>query len=251
MVDRRLFLAGAASVAIAPALAAEKIALQVLELRQYTLKGGTRAAFTQLFEREFVAPQNAVGAHVLGVFRDLDDPDRFVWVRGFTSMEARKTALEAFYFGPVWNAHRDQANGMMIDSDNVLLLHPLMGGDVLDSERLGGHGVVRIAIHRLRATDPAAFAAFFNDVMVPRIEKAGGHVLATLITETAANSFPRLPVREHDPVFAWIARLRDEAAERAFSTKLAATGGWRDGIADGLLPALMQKPEVLRLAPVV
>jgi hypothetical protein len=74
-------------------------------------------------------------------------------------------------------------------------------------------------------------------------------VLAPLITETAANSFPRLPVRENDPVFVWIARFPDEAAERAFSARLARTGGWRDGIAEALLPALMQKPEVLRLAP--
>lgn len=249
-VDRRLFLAGAAGVAIAPAAAEEKTPLQVIELRQYTLKGGTRAAFTQLFERAFVAPQNAVGAQVLGVFRDLDDPDRFVWMRGFTGMEARKAALEAFYFGPVWKAHRDQANGMMIDSDNVLLLQPLMRGDVLDPGRLGRQGVIRIAIHRLRSTDPAAFAAFFNDVMTPQIESASGHVLATLTTETAANSFPRLPVREGDPVFAWVARFPDEAAERAFTARLVAASGWRDGIADALLPALMQKPEVLRLTPV-
>ena len=87
-IDRRLFLAGAAGVAIAPALAEEKTALQVIELRQYTLKGGTRAAFTRLFEREFVVPQNAVGAHVLGVFRDLDDPDRFVVVEKWESREA-------------------------------------------------------------------------------------------------------------------------------------------------------------------
>ena len=251
MVDRRLFLAGAAGVAIAPALAEERPPLGVIELRQYTLKRGTRAAFTQLFERAFVAPQNAVGAHVLGVFHDLDDPDRFVWMRGFASMEARKAALEAFYFGPLWKAHRDQANGMMIDSDNVLLLRPLMGRDALDPGRLGGHGLVRIAIHRLRGVDPAAFAAYFDDVMAPRIESAGGRVLATLTTETAANSFPRLPVREGDPVFAWVARFPDEAAERAFTARLVAASGWRDGIANALLPALMQKPEVLRLTPVM
>jgi hypothetical protein len=249
MVDRRLFLAGAAGAAIAPALAAEDIALQVIELRQYTLKGGTRATFTRLFEREFVVPQNAVGAHVLGVFRDLDDPDRFVWMRGFADMAARKTALESFYFGPVWKAHRDEANGMIIDSDNVLLLRPLAGGDALDPERLGGHGVIRIAIHRLRDVEPAAFATFFRNVMKPRIEKAGARVLVTFATEGAANSFPRLPVREHDPVFAWVTRFPDEAAERVFSARLATTGGWRDGIADALLPALMQKPELLHLTP--
>jgi quinol monooxygenase YgiN len=245
MIDRRLFLAGAAGVALAPPVAPEPPALSVVELRQYTLKGGTRGAFTSLFQQQFVTTQDVVGAHVRAVFRDLDDPDRFVWMRGFADMEARKAALEAFYFGPVWKAHRTEANAMIVDSDNVLLLKPLTGA--LGPANLGGRGVVRIAIHRLRDVDPGGFAAFFASRMQPAIEAAGARATATLTTEAAANNFPRLPVREHDPMFLWIAHFPDEAAERAFSRRWGATGGWRDGIADALLPALMQKPEVLRL----
>jgi hypothetical protein len=114
---------------------------------------------------------------------------------------------------------------------------------------LGGKHLVRVAIHRLRGADPAAFASFFAERMEPAIAAAGGRVVATLTTETAANTFPRLPVREGDPVFLWMAPFADEAAERAFGEKLNAASGWRDGIADALLPALMQKPEVLRLVP--
>jgi hypothetical protein len=245
MIDRRLFLAGAAGVVLAPPVAAGTPALSVVELRQYTLKGGARAAFTSLFQQQFVTTQDVVGAHVRAVFRDLDDTDRFVWMRGFADMEARKAALEAFYFGPVWKAHRTEANAMIVDSDNVLLLKPLTGA--LGQGNLGGRGVVRIAIHRLRDVDLGAFAAFFANRMQPAIEAAGARVTATLTTEAAANNFPRLPVREHDPVFLWIAHFPDEAAERAFSRRWGATSGWRDGMADALLPALMQKPEVLRL----
>ena len=61
---------------------------------------------------------------MLGQFRDLDDADRFVWLRGFESMAARPAALGAFYDGPVWKAHREAANATMIDSDDVLLLQP-------------------------------------------------------------------------------------------------------------------------------
>ena len=39
---------------------------------------------------------------VIGQFRDLDNPDSFVWLRGFADMEARKRALTGFYSGPVW-----------------------------------------------------------------------------------------------------------------------------------------------------
>src|ERR1700761_6721111 len=93
-------------------------ALAVLELRQYTLHPGMRDTLIALFEREFVEPQEAVGARIVGTFRDLDDPDRFVWLRGFADMAARADALGAFYGGPAWQAHRDTANATMVDSDD-------------------------------------------------------------------------------------------------------------------------------------
>ena len=83
-----------------------------------------RDALIELFEREFIETQETTGMIVLGQFRDLDDPDRFVWLRGFSDMANRATALQEFYGGPVWKAHRDAANATMIDSDNVLLLRP-------------------------------------------------------------------------------------------------------------------------------
>src|SRR5260370_5598377 len=97
----------------------------VVELRQYTLHPGSRDHLIGLFERELIESQEAAGMAVLGQFRDMDDPDRFVWLRGFSDMPARAGALRRFYGGPVWRAHRDEANATMIDSDNVLLLRPV------------------------------------------------------------------------------------------------------------------------------
>src|SRR5664279_4835818 len=97
----------------------------VIELRQYTLKPGQRDVLIDLFEREFVETQEAVGMHLIGQFRDLGRPDRFVWIRGFPDMPSRAQSLQAFYGGPVWQANRDAANATMIDSDNVLLLRPV------------------------------------------------------------------------------------------------------------------------------
>jgi len=102
----------------------------IIELRQYTLHPGRRDELIELFDREFVETQEAVGIQVIGQFRDLDDTDRFVWLRGFNDMPARAQSLNAFYGGPVWKAHREAANATMIDSDNVLLLrlaHPTSG----------------------------------------------------------------------------------------------------------------------------
>jgi hypothetical protein len=68
----------------------------VLELRQYTLHPGKRDVLIDLFEREFIEGQEAAGMRIVGQFRDLDRPDRFVWVRGFDGMPGRRAALEAF-----------------------------------------------------------------------------------------------------------------------------------------------------------
>ncbi len=97
----------------------------VVELRQYTLRPGQREVLIDLFDREFVESQEAAGMAIVGQFRDLDEPDRFVWMRGFPSMPARAQALAGFYGGPAWEAHSAQANATMIDTDNVLLLRPV------------------------------------------------------------------------------------------------------------------------------
>src|SRR6266516_1486019 len=102
----------------------EQYCCPIVELRQYTLHPGKRDAFIDLFERQFIESQEAVGSRVIGQFRDLDDPNRFVWLRGFRDMPSRAQALQAFYGGPVWKTHREAANAAIVDSDNVLLLRP-------------------------------------------------------------------------------------------------------------------------------
>src|SRR2546430_11933281 len=97
----------------------------VVELRQYTLPPGQRDVLIDLFDREFVESQEADGMAIVGQFRDLDDPDRFTWIRGFASMPSRARALASFYGGPAWKAHSAAANAPMIDSDNLLLLRPV------------------------------------------------------------------------------------------------------------------------------
>jgi len=98
---------------------------RVVELRRYTLHPGRRDDLIELFEREFVETQEAVGLQVLATFIDPARPDTFVWLRGFAGMAERLQGLQAFYGGPVWQRHRDAANATMIDSDDVLLLRPI------------------------------------------------------------------------------------------------------------------------------
>ncbi len=66
----------------------------VVDLRQYTLHPGQRDALIDVFDEHFVEGQEAAGMHIVGQFRDLDDPDRFVWIRGFADLPTRAEALE-------------------------------------------------------------------------------------------------------------------------------------------------------------
>jgi NIPSNAP len=223
----------------------------VVELRQYTLYGGRRDTLIELFDREFVIPQERLGMRLLGQFRDLDDPDRFVWLRGLASWEERPQALGAFYTGEAWKAHREAANATMVDSDNVLLLRPARAGSGFAGAERDQRvaGIVTASIFHLGKTPAEAFAAFFAGTMRPRLESLGASVLAELVTETRPNNFPALPVREEDAVFVWLGRFNGEEAQQIFSEWLRRESGWRDAAPPGLLPALMRKPEFLRLAP--
>jgi quinol monooxygenase YgiN len=154
----------------------------VVELRRYTLHPGRRDELIELFEREFVEPQEAAGAHLFGLFRSRAAPDEFVWLRGFRSMEARKEALEEFYFGPVWHRFRDAANATMIDSDNVLLLRPVRRGLASPPPGAGLHVTISSSGH----PPASAFAAFE--------------------TEQSPNNFPQLPVRTDGPFSVWFSR---------------------------------------------
>lgn len=220
----------------------------MVELRQYTLFGGCRDELIELFERAFIEPQNVLGARILGTFRDLDDPDRFVWIRGFGSMPARKEALTRFYTGPIWKQHRAAANATMVDSGNVLLLRPV-GTSRLDSLAgpHGSRGVWTARITYMHGTDPESFAAFFDTVIEPALASIGIRSVAKLVTEPAFNDFPALPVRTGEPVFVWFTRFPDERSERAAARAIAGLSGWRDRAPEALLPALARKPELLRL----
>lgn len=161
--------------------------MSIVELRQYTLRPGTRETLIELFERAFVTGQQAVGITVGGRFRDLDDPDRFVWLRAFPDMAHRRRALEAFYTGPVWREYRDAANATMIDSDDVLLLRGPGFAPPPDTSE-----VVATICH---PSDPAAFDTYAALRLEP------GHALHR--TEHAENDYPLLPVRVREDVRVW------------------------------------------------
>jgi hypothetical protein len=197
----------------------------IIELRQYAMKPGRRDALIELFEREFIETQEADGMDVIGTFRDADDPDRFVWLRGYADMETRGRALATFYSGPVWKAHRDAAVATMVDTDNVLLLRPAWPGSGFPAGgRRAGRGthelipdLLTAAICYFNEDVSDSFVALFRRLMPTRCEAAGASLAAALVTETSANNYPPHPIREGEHVFAWFAHFSDASAAQPVS----------------------------------
>jgi hypothetical protein len=210
---------------------------------------------------------------IVGQFRDLDDPDRFTWIRGFASMPARARALATFYGGPAWKAHSARANATMIDSDNVLLLRPVTArsgfpapasarppagqataGQATAGQATAGHAkaapsrVLVTLYYRDRPFDQA-FTDFFDRQARPVLIGTGATPLACLQTEHAQNTFPALPVRTGENVFAWLARFPEAAHLDDHLRQIERCADWRDRVLPALSALITGAPQQLRLAP--
>lgn len=181
----------------------------IFEFRNYTLQPGQRETLISLFEREFIEPQEALGAHVRAIFRDLDRPDHFVWMRSFVDAQSRYAALDGFYTGPVWQQHRTAANATIIDSDNVMQLRPV-SGSLSDAAASAQWPIVSTAYILAPGAERDFLTRFKRDV-IPSLGAAAP--FATFITDHAPNIYPRLPVRENETVFLTLARGDAEAQE--------------------------------------
>jgi quinol monooxygenase YgiN len=229
----------------------------VVELRQYTLHPGQRDALIALFEREFIESQEATGMTLMGLYRDQDNPDRFVWLRGFPGMPERAASLAAFYGGPVWQTHRNAANATMIDSDNVLLLRPATPGSGISLAGCtrAAKGSVDIppgwvVAHICALSQPAdaSVAEQFNLTMAPLLRDSGAHILGSYVSEHSPNTFPRLPVREGENVFIWFELFENQAAHKAHQAQLQRSAPWQAAVA-AWGQCLCAPPEVLHLTP--
>jgi len=230
----------------------------IVEFRQYTLHPGRRDDLISLFERELIEPQEAAGMALVGQFRDLADPDRFVWLRGFPDMQTRAEALGRFYYGPVWKEHSAEANATMIDSDNVLLLRPVSMRSGFPAPGVprppAGHStpppslVTATLCYRDRPFDQT-FTAFFTSQVALVMSQTGAAPLACLHTEHAENTFPALPVRTGENVFVWFSRFADSSGLSAHRDALAHCRHWHTTVRPALLAMLTGEPQQLTLAP--
>jgi len=221
-------------------------ASRVVELRRYSLRPGAFEDLLRLFEERLVAGQEEAGMRIGGIFADEDEPESFVWWRGFADMKNRFQALEAFYNGPMWREYRDRANSTMLDSDDVILLRhtdPPHGGGADRGQGDGGRDAVATAI--LRHSGSSELEYWFSTEFHLALEELLGASVATWRSEAAQNTFPRLPVRP-EPALVWTATFPSRFDREAALTRL-----------DETLPQLLERAprsptlaiELMRLRP--
>lgn len=226
-------------------------AFELIELRRYLVQADQRDAFVALFDRAFTEQQEACGMVPVGHFRDRDDPRGFVWFRGFARAQQRARALTAFYReSAAWKEHRAAANGALLDNDDVLLLREARPGSGFDLTRFArpagmqprAPNTVAVAVLMLERAADAAFVTAFEAGVLPRITGLARRT-SYFVTDSRANDFPALPVREGEFAFVAAAVCPNENA-------LAA---WSDALAHAALPPAMQRllrhRTVLRLEP--
>ena len=143
-------------------------------------------------------------------------------------MESRHKALEAFYGGSTWSAHRDEANNTMVDTDDVLLLRPARPGYAFHLGASTGNpwhaeepATVLAGIYQLSRPVDAQHLSQFELKVARTLEASGVKVVGVFVTEVAPNTFTRLPVREGENVFVWFGVVRGGEPPREWNAALA------------------------------
>jgi hypothetical protein len=231
----------------------------IVELRQYTLYPGTRDDFISLFDRKLVETQEATGMRAIGQFRDLGDPNRFVWIRGFSDMASREKALTAFYIqSETWRRFGEAARSKMIDSNDALLLRPIRPEHAFalagaenrpPAESQAPAGLVVATVYQLLGPVDSDFLEFFETAILPILASSGARVLGLFSTEYSPNNFPRLPLREGEHVLVTFLGFGELAAYHAHMTALGQSPQWRNELYPALVKRLQTTPQILRLAP--
>lgn len=93
----------------------------IVEVRSYRIKPGHREEFINLFESKAIAAQRAYGIKIVGPMLDVENPNKFVFLRSFPSLEERDRMKDAFYGGEIWKNELEHLALPLLDSYDVIL----------------------------------------------------------------------------------------------------------------------------------
>lgn len=99
----------------------------IVEVRSYRIKPGRRDEFIQFFETRAVPALRERGMKIIGPMLDVENPNKFVFLRGFPSLEERDRMKEDFYESELWKNELEGIAMPMIDSYDVILCETSAG----------------------------------------------------------------------------------------------------------------------------
>jgi NIPSNAP len=103
----------------------------IVEVRSYRIKPGHRDEFIRFFETRAIPALRSHGMKVLGPLLDLENPNKFVWLRMFPSLDERDRMKTDFYEGDLWKNELESIAMPMLESYDVILC-PTTPGCVSD-----------------------------------------------------------------------------------------------------------------------
>ncbi len=189
----------------------------VIELRNYVIKHGLRDTFIHYFEENFIKPQEALQGFLLGQYRVKGAEDNFCWIRGFKDMGERSKFLPAFYYGPVWKQHKQVANAMLANNDNVYLLKPLLlrndsleVATSMDPFRLMPTNGIAVVDFYIANTKLDQLLRLFAKEYLPWLKENGISDFTLWTSVLEENDFPRLPVFQDKNLLVTITFYKNE-----------------------------------------
>jgi len=99
----------------------------IVEVRSYRIKPGKRAEFIDLFEKRAIPALRSYGMKIIGPLLDVENPNKFVFLRSFPSLEARDQMKDDFYGSELWKNELEHLAMPMLDSYDVILCETSAG----------------------------------------------------------------------------------------------------------------------------
>ena len=93
----------------------------IVEVRSYRIKPGKREEFIRMFETRSVPAQHSHGIKIIGPFLDVENPNKFVFLRSFPSLEERERMKAAFYGSDLWKNELEGYAMPLLESYDVIL----------------------------------------------------------------------------------------------------------------------------------
>lgn len=219
-MTRRTFLAASPVLAALPPALAAEAGPGLFELRRYLAARGRREELIAMFEAHFLDAYERAGAVILGTFRDLDDPDRWVWIRAFADAEGRDAALRGFYGSETWASRAAACNATIADASDARLLAAATGEVLRRPPPRPAAGatpgsVFEVSLYETEAGAAASFAGAYAAELAPGLEPSGAAAVATFVTAEGVKADPRRPVRR-ETYFVAIHRFDSTGALEAF-----------------------------------